>query len=259
MINEFAHACGVSRKTLIRMEESGFLKPYRINPETGYRYYDAQNASSVGQYLLLQKLGLSRAQITDCYFNTTNMKDFIHSQRTKLSLMQRTLEELEVRCDPSRNFSSSFLDLPEIVCYCKKELISSPEDSEKFFYSVQEQCMLEGYRLSGTEPLFGIKEDDFRKLTPDPATVTACIPVVSSEENYPNLVVFPETRAFSMLAYGDYRVLGQLCIRFWAEFEKRELKPTGHARFLGLVAPYVGNHIDYSDFCYRLLVPIEME
>ncbi len=50
-IRELARACGVSRTTIIRIEECGFLTPCYVNPETGYRYYNAYNASQVGQYL----------------------------------------------------------------------------------------------------------------------------------------------------------------------------------------------------------------
>ena len=34
-ISELARACGISRATLIRIEECGILTPCRVNPETG--------------------------------------------------------------------------------------------------------------------------------------------------------------------------------------------------------------------------------
>ena len=154
-IRELAKACGVSRSTLIRMEECGFLTPCYTDPETGYRYYDAQNAAHVGQFLLLQQLGLTRAEITDCYFQIEKTKEMLQKQRARLFLMQRTLEELEVRVNPAHNFSCSFLDLPETVCYCERQMISSPDESEQFFFSIHEKCISEGFRLMGTEPIFG--------------------------------------------------------------------------------------------------------
>ncbi len=256
-INEFAHACGVSRKTLLRMEECGFLKPYRVNEETKYRYFDAYNAAQVGQCRLLQTLGLSRAQIADYYSRKTDLAAFLKLQREKLSLMQRTLEEMELRADPSRNFEASFIDIPEITCYCETTMISSPEESEPFFYATQEQCMLAGYQLLGVEPLFGLSEDDYRMLTARPSRITACIPIVSSGKEDSHIMTFPATRAFSMLAYGNYTVIADLCSRFWKAFDEKELTPAGRARFIGISAPYAGEHISYSDFCYRIVVPIE--
>jgi DNA-binding transcriptional MerR regulator len=52
-IHEFSRACGVSRASLLRMEECGFLTSCRIDSETGYRYYDAHNAAGAGQFKLL--------------------------------------------------------------------------------------------------------------------------------------------------------------------------------------------------------------
>lgn len=46
-MKDVVQACGVSRTTLIRMEKSGFLSPYRVDPGTGYRYYDMQNVAAI--------------------------------------------------------------------------------------------------------------------------------------------------------------------------------------------------------------------
>ncbi len=256
-VSELAHACGVSRKTLLRMEECGFLKPYRVNTDTGYRYYDAYNASSVGQYQLMQLLGLTRSQITDYYYDNIDRKEFLKTQKEKFSIMQRTLEELELRSDPTRNFSSSIIDVREICCYCDTTKISDYRDSEKFFYSTVEKCMIEGYTLLGLESLFGLSEYNFRKMTATPHNVTACVPIVSPDKKDSHIVVFPKAKAFSMIAYGEYSVIEKLCISFWEEFDKREFKAVGEARFEGIVAPYTGEHITSEQFCYRLLVPIE--
>ena len=256
-VREMAHACGVSRSTLIRMEECGFLTPYYINPDTGYRCYDAHNAAQIGQYLLLQQLGLTRTEITDIYYRQEKPEDFLKTQRDRLSLMQRILEELEVRIDSSRNFSCSFLDLPGMVCYCDRKTVKSTIESENFFYEVHEKCISEGFRLMGMEPMFGLSRDDYRELTANPQEITACIPVMPSGKDNPHLAAFSAGRAFSMVAYGNYQVLGELCKRFWAEFDKRKLKAKGPARFIGLVAPYTGSHIPCEDYCYRLAVPVK--
>lgn len=259
-VKKFAHACGISRATLIRMEKCGFLTPFRIDPDSGYRYYDAHNAAEVGQFQLLQSLGLTREEITDFYFQRMDNREFLAEQRIRLSQTQRMLEELELRLDPSRQFSFSFIDLPEIVCYCQTKEITSMEESETFFYTTLMQSIQEGYRIMGTAPLFGLSETDFR-ISQDvpmlPSESTACIPVIPEDRNDPHLVTFPACQAFSGLAHGDYRVIGELCLRFWQEVEKRGLTPVGRARFIGLVAPYTGKHISQDQFCYRLVVPIE--
>ena len=44
-----AHACGLSRSTLLRMEEKGLLAPAYIAPDSGRRYYDNHNVARVLQ------------------------------------------------------------------------------------------------------------------------------------------------------------------------------------------------------------------
>ena len=133
-ISEVAKACGVSRTSLIRMEEDGFLKPYRIDPDTGYRYYDMQNVASVGQYQRLQELGISRKEIADIYYERVDTEKFIEKQRARLSKMQNLLEEYEFRHDHSKDHMFSYLTLPEVVCFCDDIVSNSIGESATLSY-----------------------------------------------------------------------------------------------------------------------------
>ena len=42
-ITEAANACGISRSTLMRLEEKELIKPVYISEESGRRYYDNYN------------------------------------------------------------------------------------------------------------------------------------------------------------------------------------------------------------------------
>ncbi|MBQ6091150.1 MAG: hypothetical protein IJL07_07820 [Lachnospiraceae bacterium] len=259
-INEFAKSCGISRTTLIRMEESGFFTPFKIDPDTGYRYFDAQNAAEVGQYQLYQTLGLSREEIVDYYYQRKDITGFLKEKKEKLYRMQRVLEELEIRNNNSDWVVFSYLDMPETVCYCVTSDATTPSDSEVLFYSAHEQSLMAGYIMAGTESIFGLSSDNFRieSFTSREAhNVTACIPIQPPKKvSDPHITTFPATKAFSGLAYGDYTVIPRLCKAFWDEIEKRGIEPAGQARFIGLVAPYVSKHIEKDRFCYRLIVPI---
>lgn len=260
-INEFSKICGMSRSTLIRMEECGYLTPHTTDPNSGYRYYDVVNVTEVAQYTALQTLGLSRGEIADCFTQKSNIKELINEQKGRISRMQRILEEFEIRFDKKENYSFSYIDLPETVCYCKESGTSTAEESEMVFYHIAEECILAGFHIS-PEPLFGTSSDDFKNgiipLSPS-VVIKNYIPVEPSDIKNPNLVHLPATRVFSLLAYGDYSIIGNICIKFWNEVEKRKIRPTGPARFMGLIAPFAGRNISPSDFCYRMVVPIGEE
>lgn len=57
-ITEAAHACGISRSTLMRMEEKGLLTPAYIAEESGRRYYDNHDVARVLQIEKFKSMGL---------------------------------------------------------------------------------------------------------------------------------------------------------------------------------------------------------
>ena len=115
-VREMAHACGVSRSTLLRMAEDGFLTPYRIDPDSGYRYYDMQNVTAVGQYQRMQTIGLSRKEIADLYYERVDSAAFLNellkfreeSMRTSSSSRMRCIRERRARCVFRKSSDASF-------------------------------------------------------------------------------------------------------------------------------------------------------
>ena len=66
-ITEAARACGLSRSTLMRMEERGLLTPAYIAPDSGRRYYDNHNVARIMQIEKFKAMGLGSKEIAD-YF-----------------------------------------------------------------------------------------------------------------------------------------------------------------------------------------------
>ena len=58
-ITEAARACGLSRSTLLRMEEKGLLTPAYIAPDSGRRYYDNHNVARIMQIEKFKSMGIS--------------------------------------------------------------------------------------------------------------------------------------------------------------------------------------------------------
>lgn len=254
-VKELARACGSSRSSLIRMEEEGFLKPYRINPETNYRYYDADNAAQVGQYQMLQALGLTRREMVDYYYGRIDRKAFLAEQRERLDRMQRRLEEMEILEEKPKEPVFSFVDLPELTCWCATMTVSSVMESATLTYDAYGQCIEEGYRIIGSEPLFAMRSNEGRDMSL-PYELTACIPVMPPKSPDAKLMHFPATRAFSLLISGDYSIISSIYPRFWQEVETRGIKPTGRLRSIALVAAYSGEHIKPENYVYRIVVPV---
>lgn len=68
-IGEMAKLMGISVQMLRRYSNIGLISPCYINPDTGYRFYDASSFSSIDRAKYLQKLGFSLAEIKSLYKN----------------------------------------------------------------------------------------------------------------------------------------------------------------------------------------------
>jgi DNA-binding transcriptional MerR regulator len=62
-IGEFSQIARVSGRLLRYYDSIGLLRPYRIDPETGYRYYSAGQLQQLNRILALKELGLSLDQV----------------------------------------------------------------------------------------------------------------------------------------------------------------------------------------------------
>ncbi|MGQ0602529.1 MAG: MerR family transcriptional regulator [Anaerolineales bacterium] len=64
-IREFARFTRVSVKMLRHYDELGLLRPARVDPATGYRYYSANQMPRLNRLIALKDLGFSLEQIAD--------------------------------------------------------------------------------------------------------------------------------------------------------------------------------------------------
>ncbi len=256
---EVCRACGISRTTLFRLEEIGFLKPYIVNPTTGYRYYDLQNITAIGQFQKLQILGLSKKEIVNVYYESIDSEEFLKTQRQKMYMMQRFLNEYEYQHDHNKSNLGTFITLPAISCYCTDITVSSFDEAAMLDYLAHEKCVDEGYQLLGTEPLFGILNgrDVWQKAIGSKVQYTFCIPIQPCSASDPNIHFFPETKGFSVIGYGDYSCVATLEKRFWEEIDKRNLTPSGSVRLIMHVGGYTGAHYKSENYCYEYVLPIE--
>ncbi len=259
-VKEMCRACGVSRATLIRMEEDGFLTPYRVDPDTGYRYYDTQNVTAVGQYQRLQTIGLSRKEIADLYYERVDSAAFLEELRQKQSRLERFLTEYELRHDRSKNYSFSYVTLPALTYYCADVSGPSLAEAETQAYLAHEKCVETGYRMLGSEPIMVLFDDPRAFVDPlaSEYRCTLCIPVIpdTDPKEDTNLRPFPATEAFAILGFGEYSVIPGLWARLFEEVGRRRLEPSGAARLVSLIAPYAGAHYSPKDFCHHCVIPI---
>ena len=90
-ITEAARACGLSRSTLLRMEEKGLLTPAYTSPDSGRRYYDNHNVARIMQIEKFKAMGLSSEQIIDYFVRGGDAGDMLTVLERRLHDLQRSL------------------------------------------------------------------------------------------------------------------------------------------------------------------------
>ena len=76
-ITEAAHACGLSRSTLMRMEEKGMLTPAFIAPNSGRRYYDNHNVARILQIEKFKAMGLDPEELSEYFIRGGDVSDLL--------------------------------------------------------------------------------------------------------------------------------------------------------------------------------------
>ena len=256
-ITEVAKACGVSRSTLMRMEEKGLLKPTYVSPDSGRRYYDNFSVSHILQIGKLRSMGLTNDEIIKYYSDGGKVSDILPSLEARLSDLQRGVEEFRLRSSEGGGEIVSEMILPEVYCMVKRCTGLTIQDKYNEMFAFYGECVKNGYELSD-EPLFAIQErTDFMegRIGTEPYAFSVCVPV--KDRTIKGVKRLAACRVLSVLYYGDYGHSDENWLKLGKELKARNLKPAGYPRALGIVAPYTGKEMDASRYCSRLVIPIE--
>ncbi|MCY6372227.1 MerR family transcriptional regulator [Clostridium ganghwense] len=93
-IGEFAKLRNVTTETLRHYDRIGLLKPIKIDPKTGYRYYSILQHEELGTIKELRQLGMSIDEIKK-YFNNRNLKQSFNILKDKHNELRKRIKELQ--------------------------------------------------------------------------------------------------------------------------------------------------------------------
>lgn len=91
-ISEFSRLSKVSLKTLRYYDRIGMLKPTKIDKETGYRYYSAEQLFEINRILIYKELGFTLQQITQLLHEEISSEQIQGMFRLKESEIQQLLD-----------------------------------------------------------------------------------------------------------------------------------------------------------------------
>ncbi len=259
-IRQAAHACGLSRSSLIRLEEKGLLTPACIDADSGYRYYDNYNITRILQIQKLQRMGFRSEEIISYYESGGKADGLLASLEEKLSVLQQQIAEMRLRSHDVPDMSLSIIEIPEAICCVRRYQGALIQDKYHASYDFFHECVEKGIALA-PEPFFIIdKRTDYLEgtLSSTPYDSYVCMPVLP-EQAPEDAVAFPACTALSLLVYGSYGNLNEAYLYLGEQVRTRGLTPAGYIRTISLVGPYVGKEIDPDRYCSQLMLPVADE
>lgn len=261
-IREAAKICGVSRATLLRMEEVGFITPREIREQSGFRYYDTMNIMRIQHYQALKRMGLSQRDILAYYNGTMDKHAFLSEIRTRLDIAQRCVDEFEATFSERESISFDYYTLPELTCYCFSCPIPEIRKQVDYNYREIKKMYDAGFRSYPGTPMFCVVpgvDGIYNGTETGPDVTTICMSIEPSVIPDPSKVVhFTPRQAFSMLYHGDSDEImesgGKMLLE---EMKRRRLVPMGPLFGINIVVIFFGSEFAPEDYVFRFAIPIE--
>ena len=172
-IRQAAHACNLSRSSLIRLEERGMLTPARINADSKYRYYDNNNIARILQIQKFQQMGFSPEDIISYYEGGGKADELLATLEQRLSVLQQQVAEMRMRSHDVPDMSLSMITVPETVCCVRRYHGALAQDGYYAAYDFFHECVEKGISFAPI-PFFSINErTDYLEgtLLPPPLTI----------------------------------------------------------------------------------------
>lgn len=257
-ITEAAHACGLSRSTLLRLEARGLLTPAYTSPDSGRRYYDNYNIARVLQIEALRAMGLSAQDIAAYFASGGDASEQLRVMEARLREFERSVEELRIRAAQNEPIRVQIVTLPAVTCCTRRVTDVAEEDAMAAMYDFYGVCVRRGCVIA-REPLFRVMErTDYLAghLSADCQSFTLCIPV-QPDKAPKDAVLFPDCAALSVLYYGGAQEQAEAWLTLGREAIDRGVKIAGHPRAVDIVSSYTGAEIKQKRYCSRLALPIE--
>lgn len=96
-IGEFSRLGSVTIDTLRHYDALGLLKPAKVDPSTGYRYYSAKQLQPLNQILALKEVGFSLEEITRILRDNLTTDELRGMLKAQLVLAESAMETAQLR------------------------------------------------------------------------------------------------------------------------------------------------------------------
>lgn len=149
LIGEIADFYGVSRKAMRLYEKKGIIKPVKVDPANGYRYYSAEQVQQLNALLELKSLGFSLDEIKMIIDGNTAKEPLLEMLQKKRRAWQEAMDAAKYKGECLNNIIKNVQDSRPA------EKIAEMTEDERAWLLVKMVCVEEaGVRQSLSEALW---------------------------------------------------------------------------------------------------------
>lgn len=250
-IGEVSKIIGITRKAILLYEEKGLITPAVKDKESGYRYYTADNITQLRSIRSLQSLGLSLKEISEYYYDATNIDNHLNRLITLRATLDRNIQLLQARSARQGDLSVHKTALPRQVCFCRRYQCKDTAEAAVNLRNTYIAAARTG-KMSVFLRMFTIR------MNSDPSNLDllCCIPVDDSF-NGTERIEFQETQALCIYYRGPYEGTGKAIRALLVYIEENTIQTSGQFRSIYLEGP--PNRGERSeDYITQVAVPINM-
>lgn len=248
-IGEVAKILGVTRKTILVYEDAGLLTPAVKDPESGYRYYTADNMTQIRSIRSLQALGLSLKEVAKYYYDAENLERCLERLYKVRAALDRNIQMLQVRATSHGDLTVRRTTLPRQVCFCRRYQCGDVAEAALRLRDTYIAAVHTG-KLSMLGRMFTMRMAE----EPDALDLMCCIPVQDSFDG-PERVEFAETPALCIYYRGAYEGTATAIRALQKHIKDNAVETAGPVRSIYLEGP--PNRGEHSgDYITQVAVPV---
>ena len=259
-VSQVAQACGVSRSTLLRLEDEGLLIPTIHDTKRVYSFIDMMK---LRQILTLHNYGFTHAVIKEYFEDNGNYTNLFSLLAAKQSDIFYFMNEMELRMKTEHKIHVQGIYAPEIICHCRNLGKSFP------YYAMHtdligrqmEEVIKKKYEVSPSRPLFVTTPWEDLANGADFAAereFTGHIPLAHMPENPDSsVIVIPKHRVLSVLFHGPSVPMPEIIEEMKKKIEREHLVANGPLYLISMVGPHLGLDIPPERYLARIILPIQ--
>ncbi len=251
-------ATGLSRSTIMRMEDRGLLEPAYVSPTSGNRFFDLYNVSRILSVQQLLEMGFSNKEVRQYFSTGADAAELFALVERRLRMLQRIYEEMQLRAWTDKHLSVQLCQIDESWFYVEHTEGSALQYKYNANYAAHCHCIEKGIRLGlGAQMCVNHRTDYLEgRIDAAPYPFDSYVPV-SPGQDAPEIVHVPAYTALVLYYCGGFSELDDAYLRLGREVRERGLKPAGYVRVEGIVGPPVGRDVDMNKYRCRRILPVE--